>query len=296
MNSLRYSQNFIRNPTLVKKILGLSSINKNDTVIEIGAGRGIITKELASISKKVLAYEIDPALVKEIQYKFKNINNIKIHQSDFLKTSLPEYPYKVFANIPFIISSSIINKLSESNSPEEACLIIQKETAIKFTGKPLDSKNSQLAILQKPYFIFDVVYHFQRSDFSPKPNVDAVLLKILKRDRPLVNLKFSNLYKDFVVFAYNQTKPDIVKGLSVILGISTMTELSKHIGFSPNSKPSELDFKHWIALFDFFNKSTSHKQKALVEGSFNKQRARQETLVKIHRTRTDKKWKSFRKT
>src|SRR3989344_7206331 len=146
--SIKYSQNFLVDPNLVDKLLDLVSLSKEDTVLEIGAGEGIITKALLDKCKKVIAYEIDKQLVKNLNNKFFNQNNLELRNEDFLNQTLPKFPYKVFSNIPFNVTSAVIKKLTlGENSPQEAYLIVQKEAAIKFLGKPYDNKNSQVSVL-----------------------------------------------------------------------------------------------------------------------------------------------------
>lgn len=95
------SQNFLYNRTLVNSLVRNSSIGPTDTVLEIGPGKGFITSELLKISKKVIAVELDSKLVLHLKSIFYNFRNLKLYQMDFLEFSLPQKPYKVFANIPF---------------------------------------------------------------------------------------------------------------------------------------------------------------------------------------------------
>ena len=97
--SVQYSQNFIKDPNLVERLLSNSSIGKNDVVLEIGAGGGVITRKLRERAKEVIAFEIDNDLpLKDVV------------RGDFLDHPLPNYPYKVFSNIPFNITADIVKK------------------------------------------------------------------------------------------------------------------------------------------------------------------------------------------
>lgn len=269
-NRIKYSQNFLTNSGLVESLVDKSGITTDDTVIEIGAGDGIITKELIKKSKKVVAFELDSNFFKKLSEKFQNEKSLELKSEDFLASSLPTYPYKVFSNIPFNITSAIIKKLTlTDNPPEDAYLIVQKEAAMKFAGKPLDIKNSQLSVILDPWFEFRVVHEFKPSDFFPRSNVNIILLEIRKRDGPLV--KDKNKYQDFVTYAFNQPKRSILP---------------------TNSKPSELNLEDWTVLFELFL-NIPEKQQNIVRDSFARQLRQQKTLEKIHRTRMDKNWRKY---
>ena len=115
------------------------------------------------------------------------------------------------------------------NPPDDCYLIVQKEAAKKFIGKPYDVKNSQMAILLKPWFDLEVFHEFKSDDFFPKPQVETVLLRIKKLDKPFI--KNGDKFKDFVVYAFNQFQPNIVEGLAGIFEKETLFNLSKQLDF-----------------------------------------------------------------
>ena len=280
-NRNKYSQNFLVNTKLVRSLVDKSNITSNDTVFEIGAGEGIITKQLIGKAGKVVAFEIDKSFFQKLSQKFQTTNNLELKSENFLDSNLPNYPYKVFSNIPFNITASIIKKLSLANNPpEDINLIVQKEAAMKFVGKPLDIKNSQMSVILYPWFEFRVVHEFRPNDFFPRPNVNIILLEIKKRNQALV--KDKNKYQDFVPYVFNQPKPNITEGLSKIMKIKPT-----------NSKPSELNFEEWISLFELFL-TQPERQQNLVKGTFAKQLKDQENLEKINRTRVDQNWRKYR--
>lgn len=252
-----YSQNFLTKTDLVSKLLSLTSINKNDTVLEIGAGDGIITRGLLDISGKVIAYEVDEKLFDKLTFKFKDKRNLELKSGSFLDSQLPNFRYKVFSNIPFNITSAIIKKLTfADNPPDNVYLVVQKEATLKFIGKPMDDKNSQASVLLYPFFELEIIYQFQKSDFNPMPNVDVVFLQIRKREKPLIKERERAKYNDFVTYKFTRTKI------------------------------SKLNFSDWINLF--------HQNPKIVDGFYTKQLEQEKNLEKIHRTRLDKKWRKYK--
>ncbi len=292
--SIIYSQNFIKNEELVEKLISISSISKTDVVLEIGAGKGIITSSLANKVKELIAYELDTELSNKLLQQYIEVKNVKIINKDFNSESIPNYPFKVFSNIPFNITSTIIKRLTESDYLQDAYLIVQKEAALKFIGRPHDKTNSQVSVLIKPLFELNILYRFSKNDFIPKPNVDIVLLRISKIVNPVINRKDKNIFQDFVVYAFNQFKPNIIEGLTPLMGKGTLLSLSKTLKFSQNSKPSQLEFNQWIGLFNHFV-GNYRGNSGLITGSYERLKKQQEKLEKINRTRVDRNWRNYKK-
>ena len=122
------SQNFIKHRSLVDELVAESGLSSSDLVVEIGPGKGIITVELAKTAREVIAIEKDPALAMWLTKKFENFSNLKIVEGDFLNYELPTEPYKIVSNIPFSITSEILNKiLLSERMPDEMYLILQLE-------------------------------------------------------------------------------------------------------------------------------------------------------------------------
>lgn len=291
---ISYSQNFLRDRKLIVELLNKSTISKSDTVYEVGAGQGIITEELVKVCGKVIAFEIDKDLYRRLAFRLQSSRNLELKSGDFLNYPLPNFSYKIFSNIPFNITSAVIKKLTQAhNPPEDAYLIVQKEAGIKFVGKPLDEKTSQVATLLKPWFDMSFIYKFNGNDFFPRPMVDIVLMRIEKRKLPLVNSDDRKLYEDFIVYTYNQFKPNILEGLSNIFGKNYLLKIINELGINPNSKPSELDQIQWNGLFRYFLSNVDINRQNIVKGSFGRQFRQQSGLDKIHRTRVDKDWKKY---
>lgn len=231
-----YSQHFLRSPRLVHELIGHTSIRKNDTVYDIGAGSGVITSVLARRCRQVVAIEVEPRTVALLKKNTAHLPNVTVINEDFLSLELPAEPYKIFANIPFHISSAIINKITEApNPPTAAYLIVQKQ----FANKLLPSHagfSSQLGILLGPRFAIRIRKHLKRTDFWPHPNVDTVLLEIRPRDMSLIDPKRMAAYQRFITT--NFTVPAMFSTLPLQL-----------VTREPRVKPSSLTLDQWLVLF-----------------------------------------------
>lgn len=281
--NLKISQNFLKDPNLVLQLLELTNITDQDTVVEIGSGRGIITKQLANKAKRVIGIEYDRKLVNKLKNEFKNYPNIEIIEADFLKWKLPNYPYKVFSNIPFNLTADIVTKLLESiNSPEVSYLIMQDLAASRFIGKPFET-NSQISILLKPFYDIQILMKINRNQFQPIPDVNTVLTKFLKRHNPLINYRYWNEYRDFVIYGYNQWKPTVREAYKNIFSYKQFEILGNKIDV--DKKPTQLNIKDWIDLFNTYLNYVSISKKSRIQGFEKRLKYKHQNLIKSHRTR-----------
>ena len=251
------AQNFLAKAHLTATLVNDSSIDLRDIIYEIGPGKGILTKELAKRAKKVIAIEKDRKLYMKLLKKFASDDKIILHHADFLEFKIDEPLYKIFANVPFNITSALIRKLLfDVNPPIEAYLIIQKEGAEKFIGAP---KTTQFSVLLKPWFRMTIIKYFKRTDFSPIPNVNVVMLHIEKRIPPLISRTDMPVYQRFIKCGFGARRKNLKSNYKNVFSHRQWKRLSCDLTFSTHAKPSELRFEQWLGLFRFFrNKSYMH--------------------------------------
>lgn len=176
------SQNFLTSRRLLERIVRKSTITKNDIVIEIGSGKGHLTEALCRRANFVYSVEIDRKLYEHAKERLKNVGNLKIICKDFMKYHLPKKGnYKVFANIPYYLTTKIVRKLTENDHPpSEIWLVMEKGAAKRFLGIPIETRYS---LSLKHRWKLDIVYFFNKEDFHPKPSVDSVLLHFLLKNK-----------------------------------------------------------------------------------------------------------------
>ncbi|MBQ7202348.1 methyltransferase [Candidatus Saccharibacteria bacterium] len=184
MRNPKLSQHFLRSPRLALILIGHSNLKKRDTVVEIGAGSGVITSALSHRVNNVIAVEPDHATAMKLRENLKKrrIDNVEIIEDDFLNMELPEGPYKVFSNPPFHLSSAIIHKLIEAdNPPESFYLILQKQMALKLINTDRHY-TSQLGLKLIQRYNTKIRFPLKPTDFTPPPAVPTVLFeaKIIK--------------------------------------------------------------------------------------------------------------------
>jgi len=269
---IKYSQNFLKDGSLARKLVELSKLDSNDKVIEIGPGSGQLTKALAAKVSEVIAVEKDPELAESLKERLveNGISNVKVYNSDFLSFKLPSDSYKVFSNIPFSISSEIIRKLFFGDyAPEESFLFLQKEVALKLIGRP-QVRESMTSVLLKPFFEAKIVHRFSEFDFEPNPSVDIVLIKITKNEEAYIDPEYRKLYRNFIIYSFNQWKGDIGSSVKKLFSNQQLKIISKNVEIDMKMKPSELSFEEWFQLFESFRQYVPKDKQKIVFGSEEK--------------------------
>ena len=258
------SQNFIKSPELVRQLLSVSSLNQKDVVVEIGPGRGIITQELIKVVSQVVAIEKDRELIPFLQDKFSQVPNLKLINQDFLSWSLPSISFKIFSNIPFSITAPILDKILKSpNKPQELYLIIQLEAAKKYCLSP--DFNNQDAVLTSPYYDVKILGDIDRSAFTPKPQVDIVFAKFILKTKSLINDSDYSEFRDFIVYGFNQWKPNIFEIYKKIFSYDQFKKINHQLQIN-SFKPSQLSFNQWLDFFAVYQKFVSIEKKKLLNG------------------------------
>lgn len=231
-----YDQHFLRSPRLVAELVGHTNIRKNDTVYDLGAGSGVITSVLARRCKHVVAVESEPQALKKLRENLAGDDTVTIVSSDILRLDMPTNPYKIFANIPFSLSAQVVRKFTAGNQPPKAIyLIVQKQFAFKLV--PSDRHfTSELGAEIGALYAARIRKPLRRSDFTPPPAVDTVLLELKLREQPLVAADQLPAYRDFVKRCYAEQK-------------FFQAQPRSTAGISPERKPSELTLEQWTQLF-----------------------------------------------
>ena len=233
-----YSQHFLKSPKVALMLIGHSNIRRKDTVLDIGAGSGVFAFALSKRSTQVVAIEKDKQTFKKLSLNLKNIQNVKLINKDFLNFNLENLPvkYKVCSNIPFSLSSKIIQKLVNSNNqPQAIYLILQKQFAKKLI---IDKNNftSALGVQFMPFYTTRIRKPLYKNDFTPPPAVDTVFMEIKKREIPLISLEDREEYKNFIQQCF------------------TSNSFFKKYNTNKEKKPSELASRQWLTIWQNYKK------------------------------------------
>lgn len=281
---IQHSQVFIKDSKLVERLVERAGISKDDTVVEIGIGTGKITRVLAKYASKVIGIEADVKYYEKM--KSESIApNVELHKGNFLKFDLPKTgSYKIFANIPFNYTTDIIHKIIHAkNPPTDAYIFVQKEAAERFMGIPNENLQS---LFTKAQFELSLLHRFSKEDFAPKPRVNTNLMHIYASPEPEVSTENLPIFKDFVSYIFSQWKANIKSAVEKIFTYEQLKRLAQDLGFSLESKPTDLTFDQYVGLFNYFLTGVIAEKQAIIK-NHNARRTYQEKFLK-------KRFRSFK--
>lgn len=244
------SQHFLRDSS-AKRLVHTTSISNADLVIEIGPGRGALTRHLIERARKVIAIEQDGYLAERLRGQLGT--KAQIVTSDFLSYGLPADRYVVAANTPYGMSTQIIERLvAETNPPRDAWLVLQRELAYRMCGQPFAGE-SLWSLRLKPLWHLEIVDRLRRVEFDPPPSVDSVFVHFAHRIRPIISNGDRRLYEQWLskVFAEGAS---VGKALRPSLSRVQLRRLAADLHFHLDSPPSELTFEQWLGIFRFWRK------------------------------------------
>ena len=246
------SQHFLRSKALASSLVAQASISHQDVVVEIGPGRGMLTAELALRCRQLIAVELDERLCHELRARFAGDGHVSIVQEDFLRFSTPQSTaYKVVGNIPYSRTAAIMRRLvGGSLPPEDAYLVVQREAAERFAGRPF-ALETLASLLLKPWWQVEIVRRLRRTDFDPPPSVDSVVLWLARRTRPLVEQTAADAYRAFIEVCFGRSGKTVGRCLRSAFTRHQILRLSRDLRFEPSAPPSGLSFDQWLGLFRF---------------------------------------------
>ncbi|MFD6105904.1 ErmE/ErmH/ErmO/ErmR family 23S rRNA (adenine(2058)-N(6))-methyltransferase [Nocardia salmonicida] len=191
------SQNFLVDRGAVDSIV--TAAEPTGTVLEPGAGEGILTRALARRGARVTAYEIDPLLAAKLSARTRSEDGIRVVRGDFTKAKAPREPFAVVGNIPFSVTADIVDWCLTAPALTSATLLTQREYARKRTGDY--GRWSLLTATTWPWFNWELRGQIPRDSFRPIPSVDSAILRIVRRTQPLVPHRDS--YTELVSTAFS---------------------------------------------------------------------------------------------
>ena len=241
-------QNFLIDDKIIDFIA--SHATKNDEVLEIGPGLGFVTEQLAQNAKRVVALEIDKELINVLNKNLGSKTNFHLIEQDILKTNIDDLPFeyekiKVIANIPYYITSPIIQKfLHVEHKPEKIVLLIQKEVAQRLAAKPGDY--SILGLSAQIYAKVTLGPVVKREFFTPPPKVDSQVVILEPLETPLASEKTMSLIK----LGFIAPRKKLISNLSTSLKQSKeeLQKIFAENNIDENARPADLSIEDWCNL------------------------------------------------
>ncbi len=242
-------QNFLISTRVSSMIAKAGDIVPGEVVVEIGPGKGALTKELLSTGARVIAIEKDSSLISTLEEKFKkeiSEKQLEIILGDALEEIKLPKKYKLIANIPYYITGAILEKfLGDKNQPSLAVLMVQKEVAERIVAR--DGKESILSISVKIFGTPTIVMRVSRGNFFPIPNVDSAVLKISDIKNPFSSKEEENNFFNLVKKGFAHKRKKLIGNLSGE-GKEKIRRAFSEIGISENARAEEMPLESWKAL------------------------------------------------
>lgn len=247
-------QNFLVNRGILKIIIEAAKIKPNEVILEIGPGKGMLTRALLNAGAKVIAVEKDnrliPVLKKTFENELKSSQLTIIHGDiltlDFKEVLIPKN-YKVVANIPYYITGSLIRLLlSSENQPKTIILMLQKEVAKRIVAS--DNKESLLSLSVKAYGVPRYIKTVSRGSFSPAPSVDSAILSIENISKDFFNDFSEKSFFETIRAGFSSKRKKLVNNLEKIYTKNDVAVAFKQSPLSDNARAENLTFDEWHTL------------------------------------------------
>jgi len=252
--SRSFSQVFLKDKRVIHKIISSLSLDKDTVLLEIGPGKGEITRYLVEKVRVLYCVEIDPVLCKYLKNNIKR-ENFRVINEDILMFDF-SFLYKetgkkisVFGNLPYSISTPLIIRFVENFSfLKDIFVTLQREVAQKIVAESGEKNYGFLSVFLEPFFEREILFHINRKSFVPSPRVDSSFIRMCPRKN--VPVKDISSYMKFVRGIFNKRRKKIVNILSGILGDQKEAySFLMNQGITPDVRPERLQGGAFVRMF-----------------------------------------------
>ena len=244
-------QNFIINPGVCPRIAEEGGAGEGVGVLEVGAGIGVLTAELAKRASKVVCVELDTRLLPVLDETLGEFDNVKIINGDILKVDLHRIledefgnmPVVVCANLPYYITSPVIMRLLESRLKiDSVTVMVQKEAAVRLCADVGSRDSGAVTVAVNYYAEAQKLFDVSRGSFMPSPNVDSAVIRLDILKNPPIEVSDEKFFFYMVKAAFSQRRKTASNGISAGMGISkpTVIEAIEAADLSPTVRAEAL--------------------------------------------------------
>ena len=246
----QYGQNFLMDKNILDKISSSICPNENDLIIEIGPGSGNLTKKLKEYKANLVCFEIDKTLDKYLNLL--EDDKTKIVYEDFMNVNLDEFVKKysheniyVIANIPYYITTPIIEKITFSNIRVKSLLLmVKKEVADRLSSTNGNKEYGYITVLLNSFYDINKLFNVNKNSFYPVPNVDSAIIKLDSKECNISNFeKFNKLIKNAFRFKRKTLKNNLIG-----YDLELINNLLGEYGFSLSNRAEDVPVEVYINI------------------------------------------------
>jgi len=255
-------QNFLINKGVLDKVVNAAELDKNDTVLEIGPGKGVLTEKLAEKAGRVIAIEKDHRLIESLTEMFSTesavAKNVEIVEGDILKFDISRFKfknsdYKIVANIPYYITSNLLRTIFEKwPTPKLIVVMVQKEVAQRIMAKP--PHMNLLALSIQFYAEPKIISYVSKGSFRPQPKVDSAIVKLIPKPRILKPEQLEKLFK-IIKSAFAGKRKQLINTLSrnsgMIISKEDALKILSRLGLRSDIRAENLTLEQWVDLANY---------------------------------------------
>ena len=247
-------QNFLVDQNYIKKIIDAVDACPDDTIIEIGPGRGAITEQLVESGANVIAIEFDREFVSLLNERFAGSENFRVIEADastidFGALIAPTASAKLVANLPYNVSTAILQALAKQRrSFSSLVLMFQKEVVDRITARPGNSERGFLTVITEFAFESEKLFDVPPTAFRPVPKVDSSVVRLTPKPPSIAD---SNEFESLVSIAFRQKRKTLANNLkSIYPNISDVLHVA---GINPGIRAEALGMDEWLRLYHKLN-------------------------------------------
>ena len=259
----QFGQNFISDKNLLSAIVSDAGVTSDDTVVEVGAGAGALTYELATVAKKVISYEIDKNLKSVLEEKLKVFDNVDLIFADALKESEEEISkraggvFKLVANLPYYITTPLIFKFLEM-PVKSITVLVQKEVAERMCAKAGDDAYGVLSVGIALFGTARITRIVKRQMFYPVPDVDSALVNITFDSK--LTTEQRKAVREVVKTAFAMRRKTLYNNLRAIYGGETSANALERAKIDASARAETLTLDDYVKLSEILAETAKDKR------------------------------------
>ena len=246
----RFGQHFLTDRSILRRIVEFAGVTPKDVVVEIGAGAGTLTDELAAVVQRVIAIEIDKDLIPSLRSRM--ASNVEIVEGDALEIEFPAGPFRLVGNLPYNIATPLFKRFIEHRGRiVDVTVMIQKEVAERLTAKPNTSEYGPLSVLVQYYATVTYGFTVSAGAFKPKPKVDSAVVRLEWKP----NVTDARPFTDFVHRAFSLRRKKLVNSLLHMfpsLGRQEVLRRMENAGIGTDIRPETLSVDEFFRVYNQF--------------------------------------------